>query len=218
MSSSYPYVANDHDRALLTVLLKRGNKLPEISTVMKLSEAQLTNHYGDLLARYPRAPGRPFQPTEEHRKIVLLASSVGTPQEEIARYIGCSVTTLRVHFEEELHRGATSANLKVGGNLFQAATGPIDKMSTVNAAIWWSKSRMGWKEVSRVENTGADGKPIQVQNQVVVMLPDNGRGDSNLPPAKTIDGVLLDPPEIPAIEDDSLPEDADFVPLNADKS
>jgi hypothetical protein len=40
---------------------------------------------------------------------------------------------------------------------------------------------MRWKDTSRVENTGADGGPIRNQSSVAVYLPDNGRGDCNLP-------------------------------------
>jgi hypothetical protein len=205
----HPYTRNEHDKAVLVSLLKRGSTLPAISKAMKLSLNCIETHYKDVLRRYPRPCGHPrFEPTDEQRKVVILAASVGTSQEETARFIGCSPETLRRHFRDELNRGATGANLKVGGNLFNAATGPTDRMSTVTAMIWWTKARMGWKDTSRIENTGADGKPIQTQNLVTVWLPDNGRGDTIAPKA-TIDGVLLEAPKMTAIEADSLDEDAD---------
>jgi hypothetical protein len=37
-----------------------------------------------------------------------------------------------------------------------------------------------WREVTRVENTGPDGLPIQTENRTVIVLPGNGRDGQNL--------------------------------------
>ncbi len=52
---------------------------------------------------------------------------------------------------------------------------------------------MGWKDTSRVEGAGADRDPIRNRGQVMVWLPDNGRGDCSAPgvqgPRPDADGI-----------------------------
>lgn len=84
-------------------------------------------------------------------------SAVGIPQESIARVIrgGIDDKTLRKHFREELDTAATRANAKIGGTLYNKAIA-----GDTTAAIWWSKTRMGWKETTATEWTGKGGGPI----------------------------------------------------------
>jgi hypothetical protein len=76
-------------------------------------------------------------------------SAVGLTQEEIGIVVGVSDATLRKHYAKELAAAALKANAMVGQSLLnQAIGGPKqewEKAST-SAAIWWSKTRMGWKE------------------------------------------------------------------------
>ena len=117
----------------------------------------------------------------------------GLPHEGIAAAIELSKGSLQTHFREELRRGRIQASLKVFANLFNIATGPTDRMTTVRAAIWWTKAMMGWRETRRVENTGKDGGPIRTKRQhgIVVILPDNGRGDARVSQPRVIDRILL---------------------------
>jgi len=76
-------------------------------------------------------------------------SAVGIPQDSIARSIregGIDRKTLRKHFREELDTAAVKANAMVGGTLYNKAIA-----GDTSAMIWWSKTRMGWKETSVVE-------------------------------------------------------------------
>jgi hypothetical protein len=83
----------------------------------------------------------PFVTTEEmHQKARMLAG-IGVPQEAIAKHIGCSPKTLRLHFREDLDRGVADANTMVAGWLFNAA-----KNGNVTAAIFWLKTRARWRE------------------------------------------------------------------------
>ncbi len=53
------------------------------------------------------------------------------------------------------------ANAKVAENLYRKATG--EGRESVTAAIFWLKTRAGWKETSVHELGGRDGRPLQVE-------------------------------------------------------
>ena len=90
--------------------------------------------------------GRPaFQPTQEQRKQVKAMSAFGVPQSDIGAVLGIDAKTLRKHFWVELQTGAIEANAKVAQSLFQRAT--TEKGSAgVQAAIFWLRTRAGWRE------------------------------------------------------------------------
>jgi hypothetical protein len=177
--------------------------ITRIADVLGIAEGTLRTKYCDILDKYGRNGGnQKFHPTDAQRNHVLLMSAVGTPQEEMAVVLGIDVETLVAHFQHELSIGATNANVKVGGNLYKAATGDPAQKSTITAAIWWTKARMGWKDTSRIEQTAT----VNVRAQVQIILPDNGRGN----PPPTIDHVALEDPEPQRLEwspDDSDAED-----------
>ena len=107
----------------------------------------------------------PHEPTEKTRLEVEALASFGIPQEDIARYIGISHVTLRKYYEAELDVSAIKANTTVGKYLFSLASGQAinngaSHADCKTAAIFWAKTRMGWREVQRQEITGADGAPI----------------------------------------------------------
>lgn len=103
--------------------------------------------------------GRPaFKPTDEQRQRVSQWAAVGLPHEQIARGIvrgGISVPTLKKHFAEELETSFIKANAKIGGVMFKKA-----EAGDPQALKWWTACRMGWKETTRNEVTGADGGPV----------------------------------------------------------
>ena len=94
--------------------------------------------------------GRPqFQPTDEERKQVEAMAGYGVPFAMISSLIrsGIDEDTLNKHFRPQLMQGKAKACAKVGQSLFQMATAGND----VGAAIWWTKTQMGWKDTSRLE-------------------------------------------------------------------
>ena len=108
-----------------------------------------------------------FSPTPEQRELVRTLSAVGTPQDNICLLVkdacGKPITgkTLRRHFRGELDEGAVQATAKVAGNLYRFATDPHGGLKAVTAAIFWMKTRGGWKETQAVELTGKDGAPVE---------------------------------------------------------
>ncbi len=100
-----------------------------------------------------------FKPTLEERKQVEAMAGYGVPHEQIAVLIGedgIDADTLKKHFKNELVQGKAKANAKVGQTLFQKATA-----GDTTAAIWWSKTQMGWAETQKHELTGANGSPLE---------------------------------------------------------
>lgn len=93
----------------------------------------------------------PFKPTDDERKLVEQMSAVGIPQESICLVIrdGIDDKTLRKHFRRELDTAAVKANAKIGGTLYNKAIN-----GDTTAAIWWSKTRMGWKETQEHQMGG----------------------------------------------------------------
>lgn len=101
-----------------------------------------------------------FVPTPEERRQVEAMAGYGVPHEQIAVLIGedgIDADTLKKHFKNELMQGKAKANAKVGQTLFQKATS-----GDTTAAIWWSKTQMGWKDTQSHEISGIDGSAIQI--------------------------------------------------------
>jgi len=96
------------------------------------------------------------KPTDLERQTVSLHAMVGTPQEDIASIIGIDSKTLRKHYREELDHALYKANATIGGSLFNKA-----KSGDTAAAIFWLKTRAGFKEISQQEISGPEGKPVQ---------------------------------------------------------
>jgi hypothetical protein len=106
----------------------------------------------------PRKGAPTFKPTDDERKLVEQMTACGIPQESQCLVIrdGIDDKTLRKHFRRELDTAATKANVKVAGTLFNKAMG-----GDTTAMIWWSKTRMGWKEKSEIEHSGELAWTIQ---------------------------------------------------------
>lgn len=148
-----------------------------IAEKLEISEATIRRNYKHVLAEFEdRTSGpKPHVPSPATRNHVKLLAISGATRDDITRVTGIGPRQLSENYREELETALIESNAKVAGNLLMMATGPREHKTTVTAAIWWTKARMGWKDTSRVENTGADGGPLQVENQIVVVLPDNGR-------------------------------------------
>ena len=105
------------------------------------------------------------QPTEKTRAEIVALRSYGVPIKEVAAYIGIDDKTLYKYYREELENSAIKANANVGKFLYQAASGQAlttgaTHSDCVRAAMFWAKTRMGWKETNVQEHTGANGKDL----------------------------------------------------------
>lgn len=100
-----------------------------------------------------KATGKAFVPTDKERATVKAMAGYGIKQDDIARVIGVHGETLRKAFRHELDIAATEANAQVAQSLFKMATSG----QNVAAAIFWLKTRAGWKDPIFHE-LGAAGK------------------------------------------------------------
>lgn len=102
-----------------------------------------------------------FNPTDQDRTLVRGLSSYGIIADDICKLITNPHTgkpisrySLFRYFKTELDTGHLLANAKVAQNLFRLATG--DGRAACTAAIFWLKTRAGWKESTNLEITGGD--------------------------------------------------------------
>lgn len=96
--------------------------------------------------------GKEHIPTDETRKLVRSLSAVGIKYVDIAGKLEISDDTLVKHYKKDLEDGRTDANASIGQTLFQQA-----KNGNTAAAIFWLKTRAGWKETNAVEHSGEVG-------------------------------------------------------------
>ena len=106
------------------------------------------------------------QPTDKTRAEIVALRSYGVPIKEVAAYIGIDDKTLYKYYKDELDNSAIKANANVGKFLYQAASGQAlttgaTYSDCVRAAMFWAKTRMGWKEtnVQEEENKEAKNNP-----------------------------------------------------------
>jgi hypothetical protein len=124
-----------------------------------------------------------YEPTEADRNTVNAMAAIGIKQDDMARVLKIAPKTLRKHFSDELELGMIKANAAVGGALFTLATKPGPGQAT--AAIFWSKTRMGWKEPAQAhEHSGPDGKPIEVRQITFTIVRPGETGDAVTPKGK----------------------------------
>lgn len=116
----------------------------------------------------------PHAPTPESRAQVSALYSYGITQEEIARFLSIDPKTLRLHYRDELDSAHVKANAKVGQFLFQNASGATlangaTHSDCVRAAMFWAKTRMGWRETNGIDLTSSDGSMTPAASQDAVL-------------------------------------------------
>jgi len=112
------------------------------------------------------------QSTEKTRAEIIALRSYGVPIKEVAAYIGIDDKTLYKYYREELENSAIKANANVGKFLYQAASGQAlttgaTYSDCVRAAMFWAKTRMGWKETNVQEVKMADEPIAKVTIEVI---------------------------------------------------
>lgn len=96
--------------------------------------------------------------------MVRLLCAGGITQDRIADAIGVSAPTLRKHYRRDIMVGQAEIDAQAINTLVAAMRG--GGKEAVAAAIWWTRSRMGWTERTIVD----DGRPADTQLRVIVEL------------------------------------------------
>jgi RNA polymerase-interacting CarD/CdnL/TRCF family regulator len=87
---------------------------------------------------------RAHRPDSTSRRQVEAMAAYGVAEAAIARVLTIDPKTLRKHYRDELDTGQIKATAKVAESLFRKAT--TDGAQSVTAAIFWLKTRGGWRE------------------------------------------------------------------------
>jgi hypothetical protein len=100
------------------------------------------------------------RPDPGQAKQVETLAGLGISEEDIALMIGIDPKTLRKHYRRELDTGHVKANAKISSNLFRMASGSGREAAA--CAIFWCKTRMGWRERFDHEHAGPGGGPVRI--------------------------------------------------------
>jgi hypothetical protein len=92
----------------------------------------------------------------------------GVPHDDIACVVrdGIDSDTLKKHIKKELMQGKARAKAEMGKTIFQKGIS-----GDMTAAIWYSKTQMGWKDTSRIEVTDGEGSPFVTAINIKVIDP-----------------------------------------------
>jgi hypothetical protein len=121
------------------------------------------------------AQGKKHEPTQHDRDTAKRLAALGCPHEDIAKRLKISADTLVKYYQAELDEGRIDANTSIAGSLFKQA-----KEGNTVAAMFWLKTRAGWRETNRTELTGADGGAVEVINKIErVIISEKNTSDSN---------------------------------------
>jgi hypothetical protein len=135
-------------------------------TVAQLSSCRVMHLEHDSFGGRP-----PHEPTDALRNVVRLCAALGKNQETTAALAGVSVETLFKYYRVDFEYGKIIIDLAVTSKLVSAATAREHTGPTVDAAKFWAKTQMGFREGSVVElhKTQGDGalSPVMTTQEAV---------------------------------------------------
>lgn len=108
--------------------------------------------------------GRRAKELTADQKAQVEALAAYLTQDQISDYLGIGRTTFQSMIErdpeisERYKRGKAKAVGLVAQGLLQKA-----RSGDTTSAIFYLKTQAGWRETQKIEHTGADGAPIQVE-------------------------------------------------------
>lgn len=121
--------------------------------------------------------GSPHQWDETISRMVRAQCAAGIPSRAIVASVGLSWDTIKKHYKDEVSAGNGDVESRLSRRVLAIAEGEVyekgedgeDDTSkpivpikdSLAAAKFYLGTRFGWKETTRTELTGADGKPIE---------------------------------------------------------
>jgi len=111
---------------------------------------------------------RAHGPDPTTRRQVEAMAAYGVPEADIARVLAVDAKTLRKHYREELDTGHVKATAKVAEFLFRKAT--TDGPQCVTAAIFWMKTRGGWRETPQSHEVAITDVTQMTDEQLIARI------------------------------------------------
>lgn len=111
---------------------------------------------------------RAHKPDERGRRQVGALAAYGIPELDIARVVGIDPKTLRKHYREELDTGGIKATAKVAEFLFRKAT--TEGHQCVTAAIFWMKTRGGWREAPQAHEIAVSKYDQMTEDELIACI------------------------------------------------
>lgn len=102
----------------------------------------------------------PHVATDETRARVERYVACGLDVSQIAFCLGTDPATVSATYKQEIEHGAFKVNAQVGDALIAAAL-----KGDVNAARFFLGARARWAVATKIEHTGKDGGPIEVEEK-----------------------------------------------------
>jgi hypothetical protein len=117
--------------------------------------------------------GAPSLYRPEYAELARNYCLLGATEAELGPLLGVTDRTIRTwkgahpEFAEAIAEGATHANAKVIGRLYQNCMA-----GDTTSIIWWTKNKMGWRDKQDTALTGPNGGPIQVVGRIELVALD----------------------------------------------
>jgi len=100
------------------------------------------------MSRFPK-----YRPTDDQKRQVMVMAGFGFRIKDICAVMQIDDQTLHTHYKHELATAEAEANVRVVQALYNNAV----KHNNVTAQIWWTKSRLGWKDASALDIENSAG-------------------------------------------------------------
>ena len=101
-----------------------------------------------------------YVPTADQR--ALVAAAFGLTQADSAEQLKIDEKTLRKHFQDELSSGKFKVDMTAGKTLVELMKSR-DERVRLEATKYYTARRMGWKETTVQQVTGADNGPCNLK-------------------------------------------------------
>lgn len=105
--------------------------------------------------RDPPGGRPPHVPTEAARNLAKICAALNKTIGATAELMGISRMVFDKYYRADYACGKANVDVAVAGKLVSAATSPNHTGATIEAAKFWAKTQMGWKEGSVLEVNGA---------------------------------------------------------------
>lgn len=144
-----PHQRNEKTAKAIRSMLADGLKIQSVKRYTGLSTNTLKKHYGEEFEKAKLKPGKPEHvPTARSRLLTKFMKMNGETNEQIAKALEVSASTLTIHYREELEVGGSQVNAEIAAGLAKNALHG-DKI----AQIAWLKMFAGRYEAKAPNDT-----------------------------------------------------------------